>query len=121
MDGYFLQTVVPSAVVTRLTMTNSGDIQVSGVTVGKYGPYQPFRVRMDIDMSGKTWWVTVDDELNGFYDDLVFGDLPFGNPASVLPRVSMVSLSLYPALSQGFTSVAYDDIRVSAPHQRPLG
>ena len=117
-DGFFLQTSVPSAVVTRLIIRASGEIQDGKefTPVGEYEPNQPFRVRMDIDMSAKMWSVTVDNELNGFSDDVVFRNLPFLNPANVLPQVGKVNASLSQfgtAAGQGLTTVAYDDISIS--------
>jgi hypothetical protein len=123
-DGFFLQTTAesgpfPLAVVTRLITTDFGEIQddVTRTPVGIYAPNQPFRIRMDIDMSAKIWSVAVDSEMNGFDDDPVVSNLPFRNPVDVLPTVGgiWVSLSLFSTLSVAPTAVAYDDIRVLLP------
>lgn len=123
-DGYFLQTTAgsgtnPTAVVTRLITRDFGEIQdhVSRTRIGTYLPNEPFRIRVDIDMSANTWSATVDNELNGFEDDPTISGLPFQNPVNVLPTVGGVSasLNLFPTLSVAPTSVAYDDIRVLVP------
>ncbi len=121
--AFFLQTSAgsgpfPSAVVTRLIVTEGGDIQdFFGTVVGAYVPNQPFRVRMDIDMSADEWSVVIDNELNGFNDDPVVSHLPFTNPATVLPTVGGIwaSMSLFFRQSVAPTAVAYDDIRVFVP------
>jgi len=123
-DGFFVQTTAgsgpfPLAVVTRLITTDFGEIQddVTRTPVGIYAPNQPFRVRMDIDMSANEWSVAVDNEMNGFDDDPMVSNLPFTNPVAVLPTVGGIwaSLSLFPTLSVAPTAVAYDDIQVLLP------
>lgn len=117
-DGFFLQTFTgpPFVVVTRLIMTDSGQIQddKTRTPVGIYAANQPFRVRMDIDMTSKTWSVAVDNEFNGFDDDPVVQNLPFENPVAMVPTITSVSadFDLFPTLSVATTAVAYDDIRV---------
>jgi len=134
-DGYFLETgtgsgLFSSAIVTRLITTASGEIQnnaklsnyTNRTTIGTYAPNQPFRVRMDIDMTSKTWSVAVDDEMNGFDDDPVIMNLPFENPLAVLPTVGLVfaGLDLFPTSSVAPTSVAYDNIKVFLSAMTPV-
>ena len=115
--GYFLQTSVGSAttVVSRLTMNEAGEIKdyMGGVTVGTYAPNQPFRVRMDIDMSARTWSVAIDDEMNGFQDDPVTANLAFANDATAISAVGSVDASMQMSFTTSPpTTVAYDDIEV---------
>jgi len=124
VDGLFLQTTAgsgsfPFAVLTRLITTADGEIQddKTRMTVGWYAPNQPFRVRVDIDMTTKSWAVSIDREMNGFGDDPTVSNLPFENPDAVVPTVGAVwgSLLVFPTASAGETSVAYDDIRIQLP------
>jgi len=118
--GFFLQTAVRSccAVVTRLDATDTGDIvdDKDRRVVGQYQAGQPFRVRVDVDMTAKSWSATIDNELNGFEDDPVASNLPFENPLSAIPYVGAVdaSLAVFPVVPLG-GSVAYDDIAVFVP------
>jgi hypothetical protein len=116
--GYFMQTSVgaTTAVVSRLTMNEAGEIKdyMGGVTVGTYVPNQPFRVRMDIDMTARTWSVAIDDEMNGFQDDPVTANLAFANSDADLPAVGSVDASMQTSFTTSPpTTVAYDDIEVS--------
>ncbi len=124
-DGFFLQTGVTEtlAVVNRLIARSNGEIQAENertsdprTILGDYSPNQPFRVRMDIDIVSGFWSFALDDEMNGFSDDLIITDLEFVNDISVLPHVGAVnaSLSVFPTLPLGIpTTVAYDDISIS--------
>jgi hypothetical protein len=120
VDCFFLQSGVSafSAVVSRLIATSAGEIQddATRTTVGSYVANQPFRVRMDLDMTAKSWSAAIDNELNGFDDDAVTSNLPFENPLWALPYVGAVdaSLSVFPTTTIG-ASVAYDDITVVVP------
>jgi hypothetical protein len=120
IDGFFLQTSVSvsEAVVTRLIVLSDGSVRddFSRTLLGQYEANTPFRVRMDIDMTVDRWSVALDDELNGFDDDPVISDLPFENPSSVLPSVSVVhaSFDVFPVRPIG-GSIAYDDIAVLCP------
>ena len=120
VDGYFLQTSVSiavGAVLTRLHSRSDGTIgDFFGTGLGSYGANQPFRVRMDIDMSAKNWSFSLDDELNGFADDPVVANLAFVNPVGVLPSVGVVnsSLNIFPVVETG-AAIAYDDITVDCP------
>ncbi len=120
VDCYFLQTAVsPSeAVVTRLIATSAGEIQddITRTTVGHYAANQPFRVRMDVDMTAKSWSVAIDNELDGFDDNPVVTNLPFENPLFAVPFLGFVGadLSVFPVIDLG-ASVAYDDISIFAP------
>jgi hypothetical protein len=125
LDGGFLQTSVTgsAAVVTRLIATSTGLIESDASprsVIGTYAPNQPFRVRMDIDMTAKTWSASVDSQLNGFADDPVVSGLPFENPVSVLPQVGSVSafLSVFPTGPLG-GSVSFDDITVATDQLAP--
>lgn len=120
-DGLFLDTSAetgasPSAIVSRLIVTADGEVQddKTRTTVGRYVPDRPLRVRMDIDMTTKSWAASIDRELNGFGDDSTVSGLPFDNPIAVLPSVGAVwgSLIVFPTASAGETSVAYDDFRI---------
>ena len=116
-DGWFLDTTAGSgpvlgALVTRLRMTEFGEIQddVTRTRVGTYSPNQPLRVRVDIDMSAREWAASIDNEFDGFQDDPVVSGLPFVNGPAVTPTVGSVLAGLL-VLSGGPTAVAYDDIR----------
>jgi hypothetical protein len=115
--GYFLQTSVgtTTAVVSRLLMTEAGEIKdfAGNVVVGAYVPNQPFRVRMDIDMTVRSWSVAIDDEMNGFEDDPVTPGLAFGNDDFEVPSVGAVGASMQLGFPVAPTAVAYDDIEVS--------
>ena len=114
-DGYFLQTSrsVGSAVVTRLLAFSTGEIKAetssnSGrVTVGRYAPNKPFKVRLDIDLENGRW--------SSLLDDRRTTDLPFVNDLSRIPGVGTVlaSLRVFPTESVGPTIVAYDDISIT--------
>lgn len=118
--GFFLQTTTCTlcAVVTRLDATDAGEIvdDKSRSVVGHYVAGQPFRVRVDVDMTAKSWSATIDNELDGFGDDPVASNLPFENPLWAIPYVGSVnaSLAVFPVLPLG-GSVAYDDIAVFVP------
>jgi hypothetical protein len=103
--------------VTSLVATSSGDIQeeFSHTVVGTYSPNQPFRMRMDIDMSTKTWSASVDNELNGFADDPVISGLPFANVPSLISGVGELTSYLQVQDGLGSASVAFDDLTVSTP------
>lgn len=115
--GYFLQTSVgpTTAVVSRLLMNEAGEIQdfAGNLVVGTYVPNQPFRVRMDIDMTARTWSVAIDDEMNGFQDDPVTPNLAFGNDDPHVPWVGSVGASMQLGFPVAPTTVAYDDVEVS--------
>jgi hypothetical protein len=118
LDGFFLQSTASGAVVvSRLDAFSDGTIRddESRTVVGNYVAQQPFRIRMDVDMTAKTWSVTVDNELNGFADDPTVGNLPFENPIALIPDVQTVdqSLDIFPTIALG-GSIAYDDVDVSA-------
>ena len=123
VEGWFLETTVgsgpiPGILLTRLRMTASGEIrdQVTRTVVGTYSPNQPFRIRVDVDMSTDSWAVSIDNELNGFGDDPVVSGLPFLNPGLSAPTVGGVGATLLVvSAAPGPTSVAYDDIRVFIP------
>lgn len=116
-DGFFLQTAVPTAVASRLVVTRDGEIQdfADRMTIGSYSPNQPFRIRMDIDMSIRRWSVSVDNEIDGFEDDVIVSGLRFINDPNTVPRIGefLASLDVFPTVSAGATSVAYDDITIA--------
>jgi hypothetical protein len=107
-DGYFLQTAVPLAVLTRLDVFSSGQIEddASRTVVGNYTANNPFTVSIDVDMDSHTWSVAINNVLTT--------NLPFENPINVLPQVGEVdaSLQIFPVHSSG-ASVAYDGISIS--------
>ena len=117
LDAFFLQTGASAfgAVVTRLITTSAGEIQddITRTTVGHYVANQPFRARIDIDMTSATWSVAIDNGPNGFDDDPVVADLPFENPLWAIPYVAAVdaALGLFATIDLP-ASVAYDDIAV---------
>jgi len=116
VEGWFLDTSTGGSdlgpLVTRLRMTASGEIQddVTRIRVGNYSPNQPFRVRVDIDMSTHESSASIDNELNGFQDDPVVTGLPFVNTPAVTPTVGVILPGLL-VVSGGPTAIAYDDIR----------
>jgi hypothetical protein len=103
--------------VTSLVATSTGDIQeeFSHTPVGSYSPNQAFRIRMDIDMSTKTWSASVDNELNGFADDPVVSGLRFANVPSLISGVGELTPYLQVQDGLGSASVAFDDLTVSTP------
>ena len=68
-------------------------------------------------MTTKTWSVAIDNEQNGFADDPVHEGLALVNSPAVIPHVGAVhaSFSVFPTAAAGPSSIAYDDIIVSAP------
>jgi len=110
--GYFLQTYVgiSRVVVTRLSMFSNGRIIAGGTQVGTYQANTPFRVRKLVDMDTKTWSVVIDNEMNGFDDDLMFTDLSFTNDPIL--NVGGLGANLHSYNISGVTSIAYDDIFV---------
>jgi hypothetical protein len=120
MNSLFLETSVAqsSVLVTRLFLSSAGVIQddITRTTVGQYAANQPFRVRVDIDMTAKSWSAAIDNELNGFDDDPVASDLQFVNPPYGIPSVGRVYASFYTLGDAALGgAVAYDDIRVTTP------
>lgn len=112
-DGFFLQAGNQwDAVATRLTMTGTGEIRdYHGTILGTYAPGTPFGVRMDIDMDAKLYAVTIDDEMNGFDDDVATAGLDFVNDPSVIDDIALVSANYYLyAAPPESGSLAYDDI-----------
>ena len=103
--------------VTSLVATSTGDIEseLSNAVIGSYTPNQPFRVRIDIDMSAKTWSASVDNELNGFADDPVVSGLPFANVPNLISAVGELTAYLDVEDGLGTASVAFDDLTVSTP------
>jgi hypothetical protein len=85
--------------------------------VGNYKPKQPFRYRIDIDMTARKYSIIIDSELNGFDDDPVYGDIPFfqaDNTAapSHIGKVKFVAYTPLEVGNTGVTSVAFDDIYI---------
>lgn len=116
VNCYFLQTGVSDfgAVATRFHALANGQVtDFFGTPVGIYVAGQPFRVRMDIDMTAHNWSAVVDDELNGFADDAVTSNLPFVNPVGLVPSLGAVNASFAIFVDQPATSIAYDDISIT--------
>jgi hypothetical protein len=107
--------------VTSLVATLAGNIEeeFSHTAIGTYSPNQPFRVRMDIDMTAKTWSASVDNELNGFADDPLISDLPFANLPSLISGVGELTAYLQVQDGLGTASVAFDDLTASIPGTPP--
>jgi len=113
-SGYFLQTCSPiaDAVVTRIDAIWNGTIRedtTAGVVLGTYVPNQPFRIRMDVDLSHQTWGASIDNELDGFADDPFYGGFIFDNPGLWPHSVGTVRMDLN-AFTSGSWGVAYDDV-----------
>ncbi len=84
------------------------DLDAGGITLGRYAPYQPFRIRMDINLDTMTASVVVDDEMNGFFDDTVHAGLPFSDDNKDLQGVTGV-YALMGVAEATPVSAAYDD------------
>ncbi len=109
----FLTSTQGSATVTRLDFTPGNRIIAYGTQVGMYQANTPFRVRKYVDMDSKTYSVVIDDEMNGFDDDLVYTDIPFTN--SGITSINRVQASLVAYTNPDVISedrIAYDDIVV---------
>ena len=114
LSGYFLQTSVPTAVFSRFGISCDGTINdYAGTVVGTYTPNAPFRVRMDVDLDSMLWAATIDNETDGFGNDVTFENLAFCNDHSVLPELGAVHASLNAFGTQESTTLAYDDISIT--------
>jgi hypothetical protein len=104
--------------IARLQLNGLGQITDNvGTVLGDYTANTPLRFRADIDMASKTWACTIDDELNGFEDDMVMAGLAFTNDPAIINQVGRVHLVLYGSFNI-FTctpprSVAYDDVLIT--------
>jgi hypothetical protein len=123
--GIQASTALPNgAVINRLQITGDnllytiGGAQVPGPAylLGTWQPGVPFRIRYDIDMSIYRYYVTLDNEMNGFDDDPVSPPLYFANPDHAIDQLSAV------ILANGFTAtnMAYDDIYIGPIPAPPL-
>ncbi len=121
MTGHFFQALRGTVVWSRLVMTESGTIAAATLspgnsTVGTYTPWEPFRVRVDLDLDAMLYWVAIDNELDGFDDDPRLGPwLPY-NDLVDLPYVDTAALSMsrYDTGSRqsDLYAVAYDNLFV---------
>ncbi len=87
-------------------------IDNNSVTLGSFSANTPFRIRMDIDMSSKTWTFIQDSELDGFADNTVITSRPFGTNITELNRIRA---QLYTAASADPMTVAFDNIVIAQP------
>ena len=85
------------------------DLDAGDITLGHYAPYQPFRIRMDINLDTMTASVVVDDEMNGFFDDVLYTGLPFADDNEDLQGVTGV-YALMGVAETVPVSAAYDDL-----------
>jgi hypothetical protein len=112
--GFFIDT--GSAVgsgLTRLWIYGSS-LKAGGVyggtTIGTYQANVPFRIREEINLDTQRYSVVIDNELNGFADDVVYSGLTFMNTGTLDIRNIYASSCPY-NIHQPF-SCAYDDIYV---------
>jgi hypothetical protein len=104
--------------IARLQLNGLGQITDNvGTVLGDYTANTPLRFRADIDMASKTWACTIDDELNGFEDDMVMAGLAFTNDPAIINQIGRVHLVLYGSFNI-YTctpprSVAYDDVLIT--------
>jgi hypothetical protein len=106
--------------IARLELNGLGQITDNvGTVLGDYAADTPLRFRADIDMDTKTWACTIDDELNGFEDDVVTSGLAFTNDPAIINQVGRVHLVLYGSFNiytcMPPRSVAYDDVLIFFP------
>lgn len=104
--------------VARLYLKDLGKIEDHfGVVLSSYAASTPLRLRADIDMDSKTWACTIDDELNGFEDDLVTPGLAFVNDPAIISQVGRVYLALFGSFNiytcVAPRTVAYDDVLIA--------
>jgi hypothetical protein len=85
------------------------------VALSAYAANTPVRFRADIDMDTKTWECTIDDELNGFWDDQLVPGLIFVNSPSIITNVGTVSLNIFGSFSAcaGSRVVAFDNVLIT--------
>jgi hypothetical protein len=76
-----------------------------------YSANQAFRVRIDIEDGG--WSFALDDESNGFGDNVIISNLPFVNPLLSSPGAVNASFSIFPVIQTG-ASAAYDNFTIAA-------
>ena len=122
--GVFFDAATDSSVsgisVARLSFQDNGTIvDQFDVVLSSYTANTPLRFRADIDMHTKTWACTIDDELNGFGDDLVVSGLAFVNDPGIITQVGTVYLTLFGSFNI-FTctvprAVAFDDVLIFTP------
>jgi hypothetical protein len=109
VDGYFMQ-IGDGDNAVRLRMTNSGRITDSSFNVlGYYQANTPFRVRVSVTPEEHSWSVVIDNELDGFDNDAPYSGLLYS-----YSTVSRFSLSLCTVAGSASTSVAFDEVQVSA-------
>lgn len=113
VDADFLQAAdYDNDFYTLLVLSVQGEIRADlyggDITLGHYAPYQPFRIRMDINLDTMTASVVVDDEMNGFFDDVLYTGLPFADDNKDLQGVTGV-YALMGVTETTPVSAAYDD------------
>jgi len=108
-----MQTGSGSAVLARIFLSESGAIISSvGDVLGHYTPNTPFRVRIDSDIASYTYAVAIDDELDGFADEMIHSGIPFVNPGLTDVTSALASINV---ASSDSVVIAYDDIYIGAP------
>ena len=99
-------------VIGDIYFNESGEIRAHGDVLGSYTPGVPVRLRMYVNMLTKTYAAAVDDELNGFADDVLVTGLSFANDPGITTNVGGVGVG-YNRLGEGpTTTVALDDILI---------
>jgi hypothetical protein len=107
--------------VTRLYTSAGGSIYYtysSGGTaytkdIGTYSANTPFRMRMDIDLSARTWSFTQDPEFDGFDDNTAYTGLFFTSASAT--QIDKVQAAFAPAAGSALTTMAYDDLVITRP------
>ena len=106
-----------NSVVTRPIANSLGEITLVGETVGTYQGNTPFRFQMDVDLTNRVWYASVDNELNGFFDDPVFSGNQFVNDFSTQPfdiTSAFFGAQIGTIPSTGPIVVAHDNIFIGA-------
>ncbi len=93
-------------------MNTNGYIYGGGQNIGTYQANNPFRIRMYVDMDTKTWSAVIDNEMDGFDDDVVVTGLDFSNDPNRVLSIHGLGASLSASQLLGGTRIAYDDIIV---------
>lgn len=112
-NAYFMQTTSGIAVLARIHFSENGAIFANGgVLLGTYTPNTPFRLRIDNDMASYSYAVAVDDEMDGFVDELVHASLPFVNSGLTDVTGAIASINV---VGTDPVSIAYDDVYIGVP------
>jgi hypothetical protein len=125
IEGYAFQTAASTgAVWSRLLMEDNGELYAASLTpgdhfLGTYLPNDVFRLRVVQDLDAMVYWMTIDDELDGFADETPVGPLaPYNNPSG-LSDVGGAALTMrIHTNSVREASVLYDNLAVWIPGSR---